>query len=160
MHIRQDELELGMPLEGDSFLVSCIGLIVENLEINYKALGCQACYNGIVGRNAVAVALGLEILLEDKIAIGVEGNYEILVSRVCPDWEATSAICVELAEREHLDKDLIGWFLHGTRGRGRQIRRQQGLGRLGLVDLAFWHCWAKCLKIGSSESGQYLAMLE
>ena len=40
MHIRWDELELGMPLEGDNFLVSCTGLIVKDLEINCKTSGC------------------------------------------------------------------------------------------------------------------------
>ncbi len=35
----------------------------------------------------MAVALGLESLLEDEIAVGVEGNHDILVSQVCPDWE-------------------------------------------------------------------------
>ncbi len=67
----------------------------------------------------MAVALGLESLLEDKIAISVEGNHVILISRVRPDWEVTSVICVELSEGVHLDKDLIGWFLHGTWERGR-----------------------------------------
>jgi hypothetical protein len=36
----------------------------------------------------------------------------------------------------------------------------EGVGRLGLVDLIFWRCWARCLKIVSLESGQYLATLE
>jgi hypothetical protein len=50
----------------------------------------------------VAVALGLECLLEDKIAVGMEGNHDIMVSRACPDWKATSVICVKLAEWVHL----------------------------------------------------------
>ncbi len=42
MYVRQDKLELGMPLDGDNFLLSCTGLIVKDLEINCKTLGCQA----------------------------------------------------------------------------------------------------------------------
>jgi hypothetical protein len=34
MHIRREKLELGMPLQGDSFLVCHPGLIVRDLEIN------------------------------------------------------------------------------------------------------------------------------
>jgi hypothetical protein len=34
VHIRWDKLELGMPLEGDSFVVCHAGFIVEDLEIN------------------------------------------------------------------------------------------------------------------------------
>jgi hypothetical protein len=36
----------------------------------------------------------------------------------------------------------------------------QGVGSLGLVDLTFWSCWARCPKIVLSASGKYLAMLE
>ncbi len=132
MHIRRDKLESGMPLEGDRFLVSCTGLIVKDLEINCKILGCQAWHNGIVGCNAVAVALGLERLLEDKIAICAEGNQDVLVSRACPNWKATSVICVELAERVHPDKDLIGWLLHSTLECRRQIKRRRRHERFGL----------------------------
>ncbi len=32
--------------------------------------------------------------------------------------------------------------------------------RLGLIDLTFWRCCARCSKIVSLESGQYLATLE
>ncbi len=48
------------------------------------------------------------------------------------NWEAASVTCVQLAEGVHLDKDLIGWFFHGTQGHGRQLRRRRGLGRFGL----------------------------
>ncbi len=36
----------------------------------------------------------------------------------------------------------------------------KGVGHLGLVDLAFWHCCTRCSKIILSELGQYLATLE
>jgi hypothetical protein len=34
MHIWQDKLELGVPLEGDGFLVCRTGLVVKDLEVN------------------------------------------------------------------------------------------------------------------------------
>ncbi len=46
----------------------------------------------------MAVALGLECLLEDEIAIGVEGNHDVLVPQACFDWEAVSVSCVQLTE--------------------------------------------------------------
>ena len=71
---------------------------MKNLEVNQKTPGYQACHNGIVGYNAMAVALGLECLLEGEIAIGLEGNHDVLVLRVCSDWKAASVIhvCVDL----------------------------------------------------------------
>ncbi len=67
----------------------------------------------------MAVALGLECLLEDEIAIGIVGNHDILVPQVCSDWKAASVIHVQLAEGVNLDKDLIGWHIRGTWGSGR-----------------------------------------
>ncbi len=79
MHIWWDKLDFGILLEGNGFFVCRAGLVVKNLEVNQKPPGCQTCHNGIVGCNAMAVALGLECLLENKIAIGVEGNHDVLV---------------------------------------------------------------------------------
>ncbi len=79
MHIWWDKLEFGIPLEGDSFFVCRASLVVEDLEVNQKTTGCQACHNGIVGSNAMAVALGLESLLEDEVAIGLESNHDVSV---------------------------------------------------------------------------------
>ena len=36
----------------------------------------------------------------------------------------------------------------------------KGVGSLGLVDLIFWHCWARFPKIVLLVSGQYLATLK
>jgi hypothetical protein len=46
----------------------------------------------------MAVALGLEGLLEDAIAIGMEGNHDVLVARACSDWKVASVIRVQPAE--------------------------------------------------------------
>jgi hypothetical protein len=74
MHIWRDKLEFCAPLEGDAFFVCCAGLVVKNLDVNQKNPGYQACQNGIVGCNAMAVTFGLECLLEDENAISMEGN--------------------------------------------------------------------------------------
>jgi hypothetical protein len=42
----------------------------------------------------MAVTFGLERLLEDEIAISVEGNHDVLVSRVCSNRKAACVICV------------------------------------------------------------------
>jgi hypothetical protein len=78
----------------------------------------------------MAVTFGLECLLEDKIAIGVEGDHDILVPRACPDRKAASG--VQPAERVHLDEDLIGWHILKTRVNGGQCCRWQGGGLFGL----------------------------
>ncbi len=127
-----DKVEFGVPLEGDGSFVSSTGLIVKNLEINQKTPGCQACHNGIVGCNVMAVAFGLECLLEDEIAIGVESNHGVLAPQACPDWEAASVIHVQPAERVHCDEDLVGWFIRRTRGSCRQSWWCQGCGQFGL----------------------------
>ncbi len=71
----------------------------------------------------MTVTFGLECLLEDQIAIGVEGDHVVLVPRVCPDREAASIICVQPAEGVHCDEGLIGWHIHRTRGSSGQCWR-------------------------------------
>jgi hypothetical protein len=97
MHIWWDKLEFGIPLEGDGFFACRAGLVDKNLEVNQKTPCCQACHNDIVGGNAMVVALGLECLLEDVIAIGVEGNHDVLDPQVCSDWKEASVIHVQPA---------------------------------------------------------------
>jgi hypothetical protein len=79
MHVWRDKLEGGIPLEGDCFFISGAGFVIQDLEINREPTGCQTSHNCVLGCNAVAVTLGLEGLLEDEVAIGVEGNHDILV---------------------------------------------------------------------------------
>jgi hypothetical protein len=71
----------------------------------------------------MTVTFGLECLLEDEIAIGVEGNHDALVPQACPDRKVARVICVQPAERVQLDEDLIGWHILGTRGSGGQCCR-------------------------------------
>jgi hypothetical protein len=107
MHVWGHQLKLGLPGDSDGMLVGCTSLVVEDLEINCKTVGCQMGHDGIVGGNAMLVAPGLEGLLEDEIAIGVIGNYDVLVSRPGPDWEMSCIICVELADGDDMDVDLV-----------------------------------------------------
>jgi hypothetical protein len=71
----------------------------------------------------MAVTFGLECLLGDEVAIGVEGNHDVLVPQECPDRKTASVICVQPAEGVHLDEDLIGRQICGTRGSGGQYWR-------------------------------------
>ncbi len=63
----------------------------------------------------MAVALGFEGLLENKVAIGVEGNHDILVAGVCSDGKAASVIGEELAEWLCDNKHLVGRHFNGRR---------------------------------------------
>ncbi len=108
VHVRRDELKLGISLEGDGFLISGAGFIVQDLEVDIKATGCQPCHDGIVGGNAVVVIPGLEGLLENEVAIGMVGDHHILVAKARLDRETTCVVCVEPAEGVDLDEDLIG----------------------------------------------------
>jgi hypothetical protein len=79
MHVQWDKLEFCIPLEGDCFLTCSAGLVVDNLEVHQETPCYQACHNGIVGCNLMAVTFGLERLLEDEIAISMEGDHDVLV---------------------------------------------------------------------------------
>ncbi len=108
VHVGRDELKLGVPLEGDGFLMSGAGFIVQDFEVNSEATGRQPCHDGIVGGNVVAVIPGLEGLLENEVSIGMVGDHHILVARARLDWETTCVVCVEPAEGVDLDEDLMG----------------------------------------------------
>jgi hypothetical protein len=128
VHVWGDELELGFPLDGDGFLVRGASLIVENLEVNGKAACHQPCHDSIVGHNPMTVIPGLESLLEDEVAIGMEGNHHILVAQARLDQKATHVVSVQPAEGVYFDEDLMGWYVQRRRmlagGRwGRSLRR-------------------------------------
>ncbi len=111
-------MESGVPLEGDCFYIGRVGSVVHDLEISRESPGRQTSHYGVVRCNAVAVALGFESLLENEVAISVEGNHDILVDRVCSDREAASVIGEELAEQFCDDKDLVGRHCNGRRWNG------------------------------------------
>ncbi len=94
---RRNKLEGGLPLEGDSFFVGRAGFVIQDLEINRETPGCQAGHDCIVGGNSMSIALGLEGLLKDEVAIGVKGDHHILVTGMSPDRKAASVISKELA---------------------------------------------------------------
>ena len=108
MHVWRDELEVGIPLEGDGFFISRAGFVIQDLEINGEPMGRQTSHECVVRCNAVAVTLGLEGLLEGEVAFGVEGNHDVLVTEVCSDGEAASVVSEELAERFCESEDLVG----------------------------------------------------
>jgi hypothetical protein len=75
MHVWRDKLEGDISLEGDCFFISRAGFDIQDLEINGKLTGHQASHYSVVGSNTVVVTLGLEGLLENEVAIGVEGDH-------------------------------------------------------------------------------------
>ncbi len=95
----------------------------------------------------MAVTLGLESLLEDEVAIGVEGNHDILVAGACSDGEAASVVGEELAEE-------------GIAMGGGRTTRGTSKFSLDFVNQTYWHCWERWPMIVSLASGQYLAALE
>ena len=157
MHVRRDKLEGGLPLEGDSVFVGRAGFFIQDLEINGETPGCQTGHDCVVGGNSMSIALGLEGLLEDEVAIGVkQGNHHILVTGTRPDRKAAGVISKELAQWMVMTKT----WLEGVAMGGGGHTSGDGVGCLGFLDLTFWHCWARWPIIVSSESGQYLAALE
>ncbi len=108
-------MEGGVPLEGDCFFISRAGFVIQDLEINEEPTGRQTSHNCAEGCNVVAVTLGLEGLLEDKVAIGMEGNHDILVARARSDGEVAGVLSEELAERFCNNKDLVGRGCNGRR---------------------------------------------
>ncbi len=108
MHVWRDKLEGGVPLEGDHFFIDRAGFVIQDLEINGESPGSHMSHNGVVRCDAVVVALGFESLLENEVAIGVEGNHDILVAGACSDGKAASVISEELAEQFCDNKDLVG----------------------------------------------------
>ncbi len=113
MHVSRNELEGSVPLEDDCFFISKAGFVIQDLEINREPTGCQTSHDCVVGCNAVVVTLGLEGLLEDEVAIGMEGDHYILVARASSDGEAASVVGEELAERFYYDKNLVGRHCNG-----------------------------------------------
>ncbi len=115
MHVWRDELEVGIPLEGDGFFISRAGFVIQDLEINGEPMGCQTSHDCVVGFNAEAVTLGPQSLLEDEAAVGMEDNHDILVARASSDVEAASVDGEELAEWLCYNKNLVGRHCNGRR---------------------------------------------
>ncbi len=101
MHVWRYELERGIPSEGDCFFIGSAGFVIQDLEINRETPGRRTCHNGVICCDAVAVALVFEGLLENEVAIGMEGNHVILVAGACSNGEAASVI---------LGEELAEWF--------------------------------------------------
>ncbi len=115
MHVWRDELEGGVPLEGNHFFIGRAGFVIQDLEINGEPTGHQMNHNSVICCNAVAVTLGLESLLEDEVAVGITSNHDILVAGACSDGEAASVVGEELAEQFCDEKNLVGRCCNGRR---------------------------------------------
>lgn len=135
MHIGRHQLKLGLPGDSDGVPLGCTSLIIKDLEINCKTVGHQTGHDGVVGSDAMLAAPGLEGLLKDDVSIGMIGNHGILVAQPDLDREpsGTSIVCVELADGEVTDENLVG---RGFRGDGWWGRGNGGLGLGGMNVLA------------------------
>ena len=80
MHVRGDELECGVPLEGDGFFVSRAGFVIQYLDIHGETTGSQASHDRVVGGNSMAITLSLEGLLKNEVAVCVKGDHYILIT--------------------------------------------------------------------------------
>ncbi len=69
------------------------------------------------------VTFGLEHLLEDEIAISVEGDHDVLVTRACSNRKVARVVCVQPIEGLHFNEDLIGQHILVIRGSSGQCRR-------------------------------------
>jgi len=63
MYVGGNELEGGIPLEGDGFFVGQAGFVIQDLENNAEGPGSQSGNDCIVGDNSMVIALGLEGLV-------------------------------------------------------------------------------------------------
>ncbi len=80
IHVWRYKLEGGIPLEGGCFFINGTGFVIQDLEINGEPTGHQMSHDCVVGCNVVAVTHGLKGVLEDEVAVGMEGNHDILVA--------------------------------------------------------------------------------
>ncbi len=115
MHVWRGKQEGDVLLEGGCFFISRAGYVIQDLEINREPTGHQASRDSVVDGNAVVVTLGLEGLLEDEVAIGVEGDYYILVAGASSDRKAVGVVGKELAEQLCYNENLVGWHCNRRR---------------------------------------------
>ena len=116
MHARGNKLKVGIPLEGDGFFVGRAGFVIQDLEIYGETPGCQTGHDCVVGSNSMSIALGLEGLLEDEVAIGVKSDHHILVTGMGPDRKAACVISKKLAQWLCHDEDLVEGVATGVGG--------------------------------------------
>jgi hypothetical protein len=81
----------------------------------------------------VAVTLGLEGLLEDEVAVSVDGNHDMLVAGACSDGEVASVVSEELAEWFVMTKTWLDGIVMG----GGSTAKGASKDTLGFVDRTF-----------------------
>jgi hypothetical protein len=136
MHVRRNKLEGGLPLEDDSFFVGRAGFVIQDLEINGETPSSQAGHDCVVGGNPMSIALGLEGLLKNEVAIGMKGDPHILVTGTRSDREAAGVISKELAQWLCYDIDLVGRCINGRRWTHKRSRSWLlGFGRPDILAL-------------------------
>ena len=58
----------------------------------------------------MSVVPHLERSLEDRVAVAVIGDHDILVAAARADWEAAAIVGVRFGERQLSDVQLVGLF--------------------------------------------------
>ncbi len=130
MYAWRDELVTNLPLVHNGGLEFGADFIVKDLEINIVPMVGKAVHDGVIG-------VGIQLVFirpvdirgtEDCVAAAVEGNGDVLVAAVSPEWESTGVIGVELGKREVCDVELVSggqcgglvtgifWFVSGSYG--------------------------------------------
>ncbi len=158
MHVWRDALESGVPFEGDCFFIGSAALlsrIWRSME-SPRATKCVIMVLYVEMRWRLLLDLKACWRMRLSSAIGVEGNHDVLVARVCSDGEAASFLVKSL----HSGFVMTNTWLEGASTGGDRTARGVGKVGLALVDWTFWHCWARWPMILSLASGQYLAALE
>ncbi len=89
----------------------------------------------VVGSKTMGIALGFERLLKDQVAICMVHNHDILVAQACPDRETTCVVGIELAEREHIDKDFVR-----SKFWGRGFNSREGQASTSRSPRQMWPC--------------------
>ena len=107
MDIRGNELELRPPILLDVELVGCVAFIVNDLEVDAMDALCEAGYDPICGREAVAVVAVFEWLIQDYIGVQMIGEHNEVVAASGKNREPANIISVKLVAGFRCDIELL-----------------------------------------------------
>ena len=108
MEIWGHQLVVTIPLFIDDTMIFSSVFIIKNLEVNPVTTLLEVGYNIVVGGNAMAVPIRLEVFDVDGVAVAVVGEHNVLITTVIALGETENIINVELANVGYLNVQLIG----------------------------------------------------
>jgi hypothetical protein len=154
MHVWRDELESGIPFEGDCFFIGGAGFVIQDLQINGVTPGCQTHHNGVIRQ--WWLLLDLKACWRMRLPLA----WKAIMMYWLPEHALMGKRPVSSV------KSLLSgfvmtktWLEGASMGGGIPARGAKEVG-LGFVDRTFWRCWARWPMIVSLASGQYLAAFE